>query len=156
MLADPGERPSCKRGALMRKRVASIIGTLMVSLGIVVLVASPAAAAETNYAVDADWNSDPKTCMSEVTIYTRVDGCFEQDGDILWIQDKKAEGYGVALMWDDLDSDRSGRCIHALGADKAWAVCNKDFTEGHRIRFWVQWDSVDGWQTSTYYIDTYA
>lgn len=133
----------------MRKRVASVIGTLMVSLGIVVLVASPAAAAETNYVTDADWNSDYKECYSAIVglTYSRVDACFEPDGDILWVLDKQADGYGVALYWEDRDSDRSGTCIHNLGAAKAWAVCDKDFTEGHEIVWGIRWDSPDGWQT---------
>lgn len=142
----------------MRKRISAVFGMLMVSLGLVVLTASPAAAAETDYVTDANWNSDGKDCYSAITglTYSRMDACFESDGDILWVLDKQADGYGVALFWEDMDSGRSGTCIHNLGSAKAWAVCNKDFTEGHQIHWWIGWDSAEGWQKPAKSINTLA
>jgi hypothetical protein len=151
--ADGGERLLHHRGALMRKRIASIFAMFTVVFGVVVLAASPAAAAD-DHVTDADWNSDYKECYSAITglTYSRVNACFEPDGDILWVQDKQADGYGVAMYWKDQDSGKSGRCVHDLGAAKGWAVCNKDFTEGHQLEWWIGWDSVDGWQQTSKHI----
>jgi len=135
----------------MRNRIAAVLGLLMTAFMLVILAASPAAAAETNYVTDANWNSDPKDCHASITgvSYAKVNGCFEPDGDILWLQDKSADGVGVALFWSELQTGRTGTCIHNLGAAKAWAVCNKDFTEGNTITWKIGWDTADGWHRVT-------
>ena len=78
-----------------------------------------------------------------------MNGCFEADGDLLWLQDKSADGYGVAMWWNDIDSGRGGTCIHNLGADHGWATCDKDFIEGNTITWMIGWDSAAGWVKST-------
>jgi hypothetical protein len=133
---------------MMRKRIAAVLAALAVSLLAVLGTASPAAAAsEKNYAVDADWNGD----CTDRRYLPQVDGCVEPDGDIFWIKDNAANGYGVKLRWYDLDGDRSGECINTLGQAKAWAVCNKDLPEGHDIKWSLGWDSANGWDYSDWW-----
>ncbi|MDA1387756.1 MULTISPECIES: hypothetical protein [Glycomyces] len=133
---------------MMRKRIAAALAALAVSLLAGFGIASPAAAAsETNYAVDADWTG---SCASPR--YTpNVDGCVQSNGDDLWVKDNVANGYGVKLRWYDQDGTRTGECIDNLGQAKAWTYCNKDFTDGHDIRWSVCWDSANGWDCSDWW-----
>jgi hypothetical protein len=133
---------------MTRKRIAAALAALAVSLLAGFGIASPAAAAsEINYAVDADWTG---SCTSPR--YTpNVDGCVQSNGDDLWVKDNVANGYGVKLKWYDQDGTRTGECIDNLGQAKAWTYCNKDFTEGHDIRWSICWDSANGWDCSDWY-----
>ncbi|WP_112133597.1 hypothetical protein [Glycomyces dulcitolivorans] len=135
----------------MRRRIASVIGMLAASFAIVMLTGTAASAA-TTYARDIDWNTDPKACFTAVTgiTYSKVNGCYEDDGDLIWVADKSADGYGTAVYWSNLAEGTSGKCVHALGAAKGWAVCGSmDWTEGDTIVWTVGWDSANGWVRST-------
>jgi hypothetical protein len=130
---------------MMRKRIAAVLAAITVSLVAILGIASPAAAAaEINYAVDADWTG---TCTHRLYL-PHVDGCVEPAGDILWVKDNQANNYSVKLRWYDQDGNRSGECIDTLGQARAWTVCNKDFPEGHDIRWSVGWNSANGWDYS--------
>ncbi|PRY59644.1 MULTISPECIES: hypothetical protein [Glycomyces] len=135
----------------MKQRIAALMGALALSVIAVLGIASPAMAAdEINYAVDADWTG---TCTDRR--YTpNVEGCVEPGGDILWVKDNAANGYSVKLRWYDLDGSRTGECIDTLGQAKAWTICNKDFTEGHRIRWSLGWNSANGWDYSDWWTTT--
>ncbi|NUQ90397.1 MAG: hypothetical protein HOQ43_18290 [Glycomyces artemisiae] len=135
----------------MKQRIAALMGALALSVIAVLGIASPAMAAdEINYAVDADWTG---TCTDRR--YTpSVEGCVEPGGDILWVKDNAANGYSVKLRWYDLDGSRTGECIDTLGQAKAWTICNKDFTEGHRIRWSLGWNSANGWDYSDWWTTT--
>lgn len=133
----------------MRKRIAAILAVFSLALLSVLAVASPASAAdEINYAVDADWTGD----CTDRRYLAKVDGCVQPNGDILWVKDNVADGYGVSLRWYDLDGSRTGECIDKLGQAKAWTVCNKDFPEGHDFRWSICWDSANGWDCSIWWI----
>jgi hypothetical protein len=133
---------------MMRKRIAAVLAALAISLFAALGIASPAAAAdEINYAVDADWTGS----CTDRRYLPQVDGCVQANGDILWIKDNVANGYGVKLRWYDQDGSRSGECIDTLGQAKAWTVCNKDFPEGHDIRWSLCWDSSTGWDCSDWW-----
>ncbi|MEU5871116.1 hypothetical protein AB0A73_06080 [Glycomyces sp. NPDC047369] len=136
---------------MMQQRIASLVGALALAFVAVLGIASPALAAdEINNAVDADWTG---TCTDRR--YTpNVEGCVEPGGDILWVKDNAANGYSVKLRWYDLDGSRTGECVDTLGQAKAWTVCNKDFTEGHRIRWSLGWNSANGWDYSDWWTTT--
>jgi hypothetical protein len=130
----------------MRRRIAAVLGTLIMAFGIVIATASPAAAYEINYAVDVDWNNDhPKVCTFDDYVFGAGDACVQPTGDDIWVMDGRKDGYAVAVYWDDLDSARAGKCIDNLGADKAWTMCNKDLPDGHTIRWRFAWEWTDGW-----------
>jgi hypothetical protein len=132
----------------MRKRIAAILGALMVSIGIIAATATPAAASwEEEYSKDVDWAGTPaKDCASGRGYdYILGDVCVQPEGDDLWVRDSFRDGYGVAMYWEDLNSDRAGWCVDALGVDKAWTMCNKDFVDGHTILWTIMFDSSDGW-----------
>jgi hypothetical protein len=140
----------------MRKRFAAVLGTLVMAFGIVIATASPAAAYEINYSVDVDWNTDhPKECTRDTTAIGAGEGCVQPVGDYIWVRDLDANGMAVALYWDDLDSARAGKCIDTLGEAKAWTMCNKDWTEGHTIRWRFAWEYNPGyWYITDDYWDT--
>jgi hypothetical protein len=130
----------------MRERIAAVLASLVLSLGVVLGLASPAAAAtENDYAVDVDWNDDHyKSCIST----TYVEGCLQPNGDVFWVKDNVANGHEVWIEWEDLDSGRYGYCIDNLGKAKGWTACNKNFTEGHQIRWKLVWSLDGGWNSS--------
>jgi hypothetical protein len=139
-------RPTLKEDALMRKRIAAALASLALSLGVALGLASPAAAAnENDYSVDVDWNNDHyKSCINT----TYVNGCLQPHGDVFWIKDNVSNGHEVWIVWEDLDSGRYGYCINTLGAAKAWTACNKNFTEGNRIKWYLAWELDGGWNSS--------
>ncbi|MFB9658672.1 hypothetical protein ACFQS3_20760 [Glycomyces mayteni] len=143
----------------MRQRVIAALSMLSAVLGFLVLAASPAAAAEVNYAVDADWpgDGDYKDCMSAYGYtYAQVQGCFEPDGDTFWVDDRAADGYGVGIKWRDTEAGRSGYCYHNLGSAKAWAICAKNFQEDNQVSWTLIWDSASGWKEAAIWITTPA
>ncbi len=132
----------------MRKRISTMFGALMVSLGVALMIGSPAAASESNTAVDTPWSGQyPKECH----YLDYVSGCVQGNGDVLWVKDNVPNNYSVSLTWQDLDSNRSGTCINTLGSDRGWGTCNKDFTEGHDIKWALGWNTSSGWKFSSWY-----
>jgi hypothetical protein len=135
----------------MRQRIATGFGALMVSLGIALMIGSPAAASESNNAVDTSWSSQySKSCH----YLHYVSGCVQPHGDVLWVKDNVPNGYSSSLTWRDLDSSRSGTCLHNIGSDRGWGTCNKDFTEGHTIEWALGWETSTGWHFSSWYRTT--
>ncbi|MEU6249427.1 hypothetical protein [Glycomyces sp. NPDC047010] len=130
----------------MRRRIAALIGTLATAFAIVLATASPAAAYEINYATDVDWNTDyAKVCTIDTYVFGAGQACVQPTGDDIWVKDNDKNGYQVAVYWDDLNSARAGKCVDDLGVDKAWVLCNKDWTEGHTIRWRFAWETASGW-----------
>ncbi|MFJ3086737.1 hypothetical protein [Streptomyces sp. NPDC086838] len=87
---------------------------------------------ETNYAttavpgdVDQHWEGSE---ISGASVY------FTALGDWFKVYDTKKDGYSAVVEWRDLDSSRTGACVNKMGADSRGG-CNKNFTEGHEIRF---------------------
>jgi len=130
----------------MRNRIVAILASVAAVLAVVLGLASPAAAAtETDYAVNAAWNDDYyKSCIST----TYVEGCLQPNGDVFWVKDNVSNGHEVWIEWEDLDNGRYGYCIDNLGADVAWTKCNKNFAEGHRIKWNLAWQIDGGWNFS--------
>jgi hypothetical protein len=132
----------------VRKRIATFMGALTVSLGLASMLASPAAASESNNAVDTSWSFE---FTKECHYLTYVSGCVQPNGDVLWVKDNVPNDYSVSLTWKDLDSNRSGTCLNTLGSDRGWGTCNKNFTEGHRIEWALGWRTSGGWNFSQWY-----
>ncbi|GAA2152354.1 MULTISPECIES: hypothetical protein [Glycomyces] len=139
----------------MIKRIAAVLATLAMAFGLVAAVVSPAsaevsaAAFETDYAVDADWSDSLSTDCAwddRGAWYIDGDACIQPNGDDIWVRDQNRDGYGVAVWWSDSASGREGMCIDALGVDKAWVRCNKDWTDGHTISWSFMYDTANGWQ----------
>lgn len=132
----------------MRKRIAAVFVTLMAVIAVVIATASPAMAVdwEEDWAVDVDWYSAARDCTSEYYVYGAGEACIQPNGDDIWVRDNDSDGYRVGVYWEDLDSGRIGRCNDNLGAAKAWTRCNKDWTEGHTIKWAFAWNSASGWQ----------
>ncbi|HEY1094360.1 MAG TPA: hypothetical protein VGE61_06635 [Glycomyces sp.] len=139
--APEARRIEIEGNTLLRKRFAATLVALAVTLGAVFGLGSPAAAIESDVAVDADWYTADRECIET----TYVSGCVQPEGDILWVKDNVANSRSVSLAWTDLDSGRSGSCYDNLGTAKAWVICNKDFTEGHRIQWQVGWQISADW-----------
>jgi hypothetical protein len=129
----------------MRKRITTMFGALMVSLGVALMIGSPAAASESNSAVDTAWSYEHS---KECYYLDYVSGCIQEAGDILWVKDNRSNGYSVSLTWQDSDSLRSGTCINTIGTAAGWGTCNKDFTEGHVIQWRLGWETSSGWHFS--------
>ncbi|GAA2147712.1 hypothetical protein [Glycomyces algeriensis] len=132
----------------MRNRIAAILSALIASVGIALMIASPAAASESDRAVDVDWSDRyVKDCLD----FAKVDGCVQGYGDVLWIKDNSADGYAVSLSWRDTGSTRSGTCLNTLGQAKGWGACNKNFEDGSKIQWQLGWNTANGWQHSGWY-----
>lgn len=122
----------------MYKRIAAALTALLLAIAVVLTMASPAGAHESNTAVDVSWDATHwKHCANDAySTVSKVKVCVQPYGDVLWVLDQVADGHGVGLFWEDLDSDRSGECWNPHGASVGWTRCDKDFAEGHRIK-WV-------------------
>lgn len=127
---------------MIRKRLITLVSAVLMSLGAVVVVATPAqAAAEFDYAVDATWSDEhTKTCLYG----TYMAACLQPYGDYIWIQDRYKDGNSVWVRWWDQDGDRNGTCYNNLGVDRAWTWCNKNFPEGHIIKWEMHYYDDNG------------
>jgi hypothetical protein len=132
----------------MRNRIATILSALFVSLGVALMIGSPAAASESDNAVDVDWSDRyVKSCLD----FANVSGCVQSHDDILWLKDDTADGYAVSLTWREQDGTRSGTCLNTLGKAKAWTACNKNFDDGQFIEWSLGWNTATGWKHSGWY-----
>ena len=132
----------------MRNRIATVLSALIASLGIALLIGSPAAASESDRAVDVDWSDRyVKECLD----FAKVSGCVQAYDDVLWIKDDSADGYAVSLSWRETGGTRSGTCLSTLGEAKGWGVCNKDFEDGQKLQWQLGWNTANGWQHSGWY-----
>lgn len=90
--------------------------------------------------MNATWNTDhPKKCVDHIW----VDACIQPYGDIIWVKDNYADDRSVGVLWEDLDGPREGRCYDFLSANADWTACNKDFPEGHEIRWTVGYVNLE-------------
>lgn len=149
---DWGNRPSTHdhREVHVRKRIGFLIAAVLATFAILGSTAASAAGEvgtneyETDYAVPHEMTTEnPKYCL---TGSNDVTGCFMPYGDILWLRDTAADGKGVKIVWTDLDGSRSGVCIDEQGKAAGWTRCNKNFSEGHNIRWQVSWYDAGKWQ----------
>lgn len=138
----------------MIKRIAAVLGSLVMAFASVAAVASPAAAdvsaaaSEIENALDADWSDSPATDCAwddRGVWYDDGDACIQPDGDDIWVHDQDKNGYGVAVWWSEPISGREGMCIDALGVDKHWVKCNKDWVDGRTLYWSFMYDSASGW-----------
>ena len=111
---------------------------ILASVTVAVLVmatASPSAAVSMEYQL-ATLGYPDEGCFDTPLSNEYVKGCFVPLGDVLWVYDRKADGYSVALLWKLLDSDnvvqRMGICRNAHGEGDD-AICDKDFPENGRL-----------------------
>jgi hypothetical protein len=127
----------------MRNRSAAILAALLIPLFAVLGLATPAfAALEQNEAVDVDWYADSsRECYSN----TWVSACIQKNGDDIWLKDNVDDGHWVRVVWWDLDGNREGYCTDFLGYSKAWTRCNKDWTDGHEIAWYVYYYTGGQW-----------
>ncbi|GLZ78223.1 hypothetical protein Afil01_30300 [Actinorhabdospora filicis] len=126
---------------MIRKRLLAIAAMAAMAFGTVLAGAGPAQAAATweeNYAVQA--STTPSSC----TYTTYYNACVQPTGELLWIKDKVKDGHRVNLSWRDMDSERGGICYNTIGVDGGWAYCNKEFAEGHRINWRVEYHDSKG------------
>jgi hypothetical protein len=135
----------------MRNRIAALIAALAIPLFAILGLATPAAAAEQefNWVKDIDWYADSsRDCYSS----TNYGACVQANGDDIWIWDKVNDGYPVQVTWWDLDGSRYGVCYDNLGPSKVWVYCNKDWTDGHRIAWYVEWHDDGQWWSGTNHV----
>lgn len=135
---------------MFRKRLAVILTALLASLGFAAAVAAPAQATldEENYAVPKAFSDERKDCQ---TIGARFSACVQPQGDYLWVKDLAVNGKPVHLYWGDEDVHRHGVCRNHEGVDAGWTYCNKNFTEGHTIKWRVKYyDNNDNEYISSY------
>jgi hypothetical protein len=128
---------------LLRNRIAALLAALAIPLFAVLGLATPAAAAyELNFAQDVDWYADSsRECYSN----TWVSACIQKNGDDIWIKDNVDDDYAVQVTWWDTDGTREGYCVDNLGYSKAWTRCNKDWTDGHQINWYVEYHTAGDW-----------
>ena len=152
-----------------RNRLIAMVLAVLASLGLTFTVATPALGAVTSASASAssvassaqapdyefdttvprDYSSHYKDCM---TVWAGT-ACVQPYGDILWIRDRQKDGFALTLTWRDLDGDRRGQC-YGGGVDNGWLACNKNFPEGHEIRWWVVYYDSNGALQQTGYRDT--
>ncbi|MFI9487220.1 hypothetical protein ACIG47_12590 [Promicromonospora sp. NPDC052451] len=131
------------------KRIRTAVLTALVALGVGLGAVAPAQAAayEVNYTEPRAYSSHSKDCAS----VDRYQACVQPYGDLIWIKDGLKDGESPFVTWTDLDGDRSGMCINRQGVDAGWTACNKNFPEGHEIRWTFTWRNYDGtWESSAY------
>ncbi|MFC8797781.1 hypothetical protein ACFT2C_08595 [Promicromonospora sp. NPDC057138] len=111
------------------------------------LVAAQAAEYENDQAEPRAYSSHPKDCVS----FDRYGACVQPYGDLIWIKDGIKDGHGPYVSWTDMDGDRAGLCFDQQGVDAGWTACNKNFPEGHEIRWQLTLRNYDGtWESSAY------
>lgn len=144
----------------MRRRIMLLMGAVLVAPAL--LGSGTASASTSTAAAENEINTAAKHPMTEHakechTGSNDVRGCVMPYGDILWLDDLEYDGWGVKLKWQDVKDGRKGECHANHGAAGGWARCNKDFKEGHEIRWWLVWyedgawhrDPGPGWYWST-------
>lgn len=70
--------------------------------------------------------------------WSRAKVCFVATGDVIWVDDKDANGRSAGANFQifrpDSSIQRFGTCESEIGAANGWATCNEDFDEDYRIR----------------------
>ncbi len=142
------------------KRIVTGLFAAVVSLALISTTPTAAAADpsplayEEKQAQDATWNDTPKACRPDPST-VGVKGCIQPYGDVTWVLDRWADGYGVSLRWWEytrlagnlwVETGRNGKCINNRGQAVGWTTCNWGFTEGNALEWSVQyWDQTRGW-----------
>ena len=130
----------------MFKRVIAIVGLAFAAFAFLGATSASAASAAKEYdsAATHAMTGYSKECIS----VDDVTGCVMPYGDILWLDDHEADGYGVKLIWWDTDGPRLGECANNHGAVTGWTRCNKNLPEGHDIKWVVSWYEGGSWHNS--------
>lgn len=132
---------------MIRKHIRTAALTSFAAVGLVLGAAVPAQAAE--YERD---NTEPRSYSSHWKDCSSVDNyeaCVQPYGDLIWIKDGLKDGHSPKVFWWDEDGDRFGVCTNRQGFDAGWTACNKNFPEGHEIRWVFHWRNYDGtWESS--------
>lgn len=139
---------------MIRRRLIALVSAVLVSLGVAAVTASPATALEVDFAVDVSWSENhDKECLGPLDA---ASACVQPYGDIIWVKDNAKGGHRVWVTWYEYVSERSGSCVNTLGVDAGWTWCNKDFGEGHLIRWQINYYDEDGDVKTTGNMYTYA
>jgi hypothetical protein len=127
----------------MRHRRAALIAAFAIPLFAVLGLATPAFAVyEDDPTVDIDWYADSsRDCWST----TAAAACIQRNGDDIWIRDNTNDRNVVTVVWWDTNGTREGYCIDGLGPSKVWTYCNKDWTDGHQINWYVHYYDDGQW-----------
>jgi len=127
----------------LRRTLTGVLAALVIPLFAVLGSATPAAAAyEQNEAVDIDWYADSsRECYAN----TWVSACIQKNGDDIWIKDNVNDNTLVRVVWWDTNGTREGYCTDLLGPAYAWTWCNKDWTDGHTIAWYVYYRTDGQW-----------
>ena len=132
---------------MIRKQIRTAALTFIAALGLVLGAAAPAQASD----FESD-NTEPRSYSSYWKDCASVDNykaCVQPYGDLIWIKDGLKDGYAPKVYWWDEDGDRWGACTNRQGFDAGWTACNKNFPEGHEIRWRFHWRNYDGtWEHS--------
>lgn len=117
-----------------KRSVVLVTAVLMAVAGLV--MASPAAAFETDTAVSANppleiGNHESSVCKT----MTGAAACFQKYGDVLWVEDTASNGASASVYWENYLWNgsswvfwRQGKCVNSLG-NLHWGKCDKDFYE---------------------------
>ncbi|MFI8195580.1 hypothetical protein ACIF6K_03440 [Streptomyces sp. NPDC085942] len=75
------------------------------------------------------------TCLGGVAAYG-AKGCFQHNGDIVWVGDTEKDGMSAAVgVYTDYGR-AAEVCVNRLGMN-TWATCNKDYRESGNVRLRV-------------------
>jgi hypothetical protein len=117
----------------------SMAGVL--GIGGVVAFTGPANAAYSYEWDEGTLSSGPTgTTKNGCSIGGYAMACFQPSGDKIYVYDASSDNASAVMRWYT-DYGRWGTCRNAHKAG-TWAVCNKDFAEGHIIHFHA--DQYDG------------
>ena len=126
-------------------RFRMLVVAICVAVGVGVLTAAPAAAADgvqrvTRFSDGDPWYAGSSWCAQANN--TKAIGCFVENGDLLGVLDNRSDGKSAGLRWFTSDG-RKGLCINSHGKndEENWSrtgavgfwFCNKRFAAGIRI-----------------------
>lgn len=143
----------------MRKKITTLIVLAIAAFGLLGSNAASAASAgdvgskeyETDYAVEHSMTDHDRVCYgSEDDWNGNVVGCVMPYGDILWLYDTDQDFSSVKMKWRDADGSRHGECIDDDGYGDQ-TRCNKNFKEGHTIKWELVWWEEGEWHSSQTY-----
>lgn len=110
-------------------------------------------------AVDASWTETAKDCLEPPL--AGVGGCVQPYGDVLWVIDRRADGFAVSMTWYEkrptaggglVNTGNWGKCINKRGKAVGWTNCaTLDFPEGNTIHWSMQYyEPGEGWVWSSF------
>ena len=121
----------------MSVRVRTTVSAAVGIVACLVLLSAPAQgySFEYNVATNPSHGTGCKSLPFRVSGDYSSGGCFQADGDVLWVADNNPDGESVAVQWKT-NYGRAGLCRDTHGVH-AWSYvrCNKNFKENKSIKF---------------------